>query len=66
VVLGDAVLGVRDLGLLEHADTCVRHEEVRDVLLKGQLRGFFARHDRAARFVALRRFARYKAGGSAT
>ena len=42
LVFGDAVLGVRDVGLFEHAIAVLADEEVRDVLLKGQLRGFFA------------------------
>ena len=38
LVLGDAVLGVRDVGLFEHAVAVHADQEVRDVLLKGQLR----------------------------
>ena len=37
LILGDAVLGVRDIGLFEHAIPMLADEEVRDVLLKGQL-----------------------------
>ena len=39
LVFGDAVLGVRDVGLFEHAILVLADEEIRDVLLKGQFRG---------------------------
>ena len=39
LVFGDEMLGVRDVGLFQHAIPVLADEEVRDVLLKGQLRG---------------------------
>ena len=36
LILGDAVLGVGDVGLFEHAVAVLADEEVRDVLLKGR------------------------------
>ena len=51
MVLGDAMLGVRDVGLFEHAILVLADEEVRDVLLKGQLRGLLARHGRLPPFL---------------
>ena len=44
VVFGDAMLGVRDVGLLQHAILVLADEEIRDVLLKGEFRGFLPRH----------------------
>ena len=35
LVFGDEVLGVRDVGLFEHAVAVLADEEIRDVLLEG-------------------------------
>ena len=40
LVFGDEVLGVRDVGLFQHAIPVLADEVIRDVLLKRQLRGF--------------------------
>ena len=40
LVFGNEMLGVRDVGLFEHAIPVLADEEIRDVLLKGQLRWF--------------------------
>ena len=45
VVFRDAMLGVRDVGLFQHAILVLADEVIRDVLLKGQFRSFFPRHD---------------------
>ena len=42
VVFGDEMLGVRDVGLFEHAILVLADKELRDVLLKRQLRRFLA------------------------
>ena len=44
LVFGDEMLGVRDVGLFEHAITVLADEVIRDVLLKGQFGGLLARH----------------------
>ena len=41
LVFGDEMLGVRDVGLFQHAILVLADEVIRDVLLKRQLRGFF-------------------------
>ena len=41
-IFGDEMLGVRDIGLFEHAILVLAHQEIRDVLLKGKLRRFLA------------------------
>ncbi len=40
LIFGDEMLGVRDVGLFEHAILVLADEVIRDVLLKRQLRGF--------------------------
>ena len=40
LVFGDEMLGVRDVGLFQHAILVLADEVIRDVLLKGQLRSF--------------------------
>ena len=42
LVFGDEMLGVRDVGLFEHAILVLADEKIRDVLLKRQLRGLLA------------------------
>lgn len=42
LVFSDEVLGVRDVGLFEHAVTVLADEKILDVLLKGQLGGFLS------------------------
>ena len=41
MIFGDEMLAVRDVGLFEHTILVLANEVIRDVLLKGQLRGFF-------------------------
>ena len=40
LALGDVMLGVRDVRLFQHAIAVLADEEIRDMLLKGQLVGF--------------------------
>ena len=42
LVFGDEMLGVRDVGLFEHAILVHADKEIRNVLLEGQLGGFFS------------------------
>ena len=42
VIVGDAMCGVGDVGLFEHAIPVLADEVIRDVLLKRQLRRFLA------------------------
>ena len=44
LIFGDEMLGVRDVGLFEHAIPVLADEEIRDVLLKRQFRGFSFSH----------------------
>ena len=36
MIFGDEMLGVRDVGLFEHAILVLADKEIRDVLLKGE------------------------------
>jgi len=42
LVFGDEILGVGDIGLLEHPILVLPHQEIRDVLLKRKFRRFLA------------------------
>lgn len=55
MIFCEAVFGIVDIGLLENGVAVYSDEEGRDMLLESQFRGVFARHDRAARFDAVRR-----------
>ncbi len=51
VLLGDEMRGIGDVGLFEDAIAVLADEVSRDVLLKGQLRSFLARHGRCSPFL---------------
>jgi len=44
MIFGNAMLGIRDVALIEHPILVLADQEVRDVLLKGQLRRFLFSH----------------------
>ena len=48
VVLGDAMRRVRDFSLFQRDIAVIAAQVLRDVCLKGNLRGFLARHDSAS------------------